>query len=507
MLIGVGAYDHHDRLPNITAAARNVTDLSELLSGPNGTFNSENCESLIDPVSTSRIGEVLDDAAEQASDTLLVYYTGHGVLDSRGRLHLALPHTHPDRIRWTALPFATLREAILESPARTRILILDCCFSGRAFESLSDGPDAVLGQADIEGTYTITSSARNEPSFAPADQPHTAFTAALLAAAVLIPGRRLDDLYTDIQHFLRRRGHPEPQRRAVNTAGDLVLFPESDRVAYTLVHDLLDPFGPFEPTVFSRLNTSRAWTDASRAEAFARSFPDPREQADALEFFAGVLASTDPASTEAIPLYEQTLVERERVLGPDHPDTLAARNNLADAYHSVGRVPETIPLYERILVDSERILGLDHPDTVAACANLATAYRLGRRLDKAIPLYERTLTEAERILGPDHPDTLAARGNLAAAYELGGQPNKARPPSRNDCNAIIVPPGAGGAGGPNGGGGGGAGAGIYHPAIGYMPGSPGQPGGGPMGGGGGGAPGGNGGDGGGGPIPDRPPSA
>jgi hypothetical protein len=35
--------------------------------------------------------------------------------------------------------------------------------------------------------------------------------------------------------------------------------------------------------------------------------------------------------TEAILLHERNLVDRERVLGPDHPDTLAARDNLAAA--------------------------------------------------------------------------------------------------------------------------------------------------------------------------------
>ena len=31
-------------------------------------------------------------------------------------------------------------------------------------------------------------------------------------------------------------------------------------------------------------------------------------------------------------MHEQTLADRERLLGPDHPDTLASRDNLANAY-------------------------------------------------------------------------------------------------------------------------------------------------------------------------------
>jgi hypothetical protein len=228
VLIGVGTYDHPERLHHIPAAANNLADLHQLLTAPSGSLSTQNCWTVANPASSAQIGHILEDAAEQATDTLLVYYTGHGVLDRRGRLHLALTGTHPDRTRWTALPFSTLREAILDSPATTRILILDCCFSGRAFEALSDGPDAVLGQADIAGTYTITSSARNETSFAPTGERHTAFTAALLAAAAGTPGLPLDDLYTHTHRHLQRHGHPRPQRRATNAAGRIILFPDTN---------------------------------------------------------------------------------------------------------------------------------------------------------------------------------------------------------------------------------------------------------------------------------------
>ncbi|WP_425320945.1 tetratricopeptide repeat protein [Actinomyces bowdenii] len=52
-----------------------------------------------------------------------------------------------------------------------------------------------------------------------------------------------------------------------------------------------------------------------------------------------------------MPLYEQNLADRERVLGADHPSTLASRNNLAYAYGAVGDLGRAIPLYERTLAD------------------------------------------------------------------------------------------------------------------------------------------------------------
>ena len=39
---------------------------------------------------------------------------------------------------------------------------------------------------------------------------------------------------------------------------------------------------------------------------------------------------------QTIPVYEQTLTDRTRVLGPDHPDTRTAQRNLARA-HADGR--------------------------------------------------------------------------------------------------------------------------------------------------------------------------
>ena len=36
-------------------------------------------------------------------------------------------------------------------------------------------------------------------------------------------------------------------------------------------------------------------------------------------------------------MHEQALAARERILGPDHPDTLNTRNNLALAYRDAGR--------------------------------------------------------------------------------------------------------------------------------------------------------------------------
>ena len=124
---------------------------------------------------------------------------------------------------------------------------------------------------------------------------------------------------------------------------------------------------------------------------------------------------------EAIELYEQVLADQERVLGPDHPNTLEARNNLAGAYDDIGRFGEAIELFERVLFERERVLGPDNPDTLITRNNLACAYDSAGRFGEAIELFERVLADRVRVLGPDHPDTLTTRNNLACAYDSAGR--------------------------------------------------------------------------------------
>ena len=112
-------------------------------------------------------------------------------------------------------------------------------------------------------------------------------------------------------------------------------------------------------------------------------------------------------------------------LGPDHPDTLASRNNLAATYRDAGRLDKAIALYEQILEDSINVLGPDHPSTLTSRLNLAGAYRASGRLEEAITLYEQVFSGRSRVLGPDHRSTFTARDDLAATYWEAGRLDEA----------------------------------------------------------------------------------
>jgi tetratricopeptide (TPR) repeat protein len=124
---------------------------------------------------------------------------------------------------------------------------------------------------------------------------------------------------------------------------------------------------------------------------------------------------------EATRYYEQTVADRTRVLGPDHPDTLTSRQNLVFAYLSAGRFAEAISLGEQVLTDSERVLGPDHLVALSIRAPLSSAYARAGRHEEAVSMGEQTLGDRQRVLGPDHPATFGARNNLAYVYAAAGR--------------------------------------------------------------------------------------
>jgi hypothetical protein len=61
----------------------------------------------------------------------------------------------------------------------------------------------------------------------------------------------------------------------------------------------------------------------------------------------------------------------ERVLGPEHPDTLRVRHNLARWTGEAGDAAAARDQYAALLPIRERVLGPEHPDTVTTRASLA----------------------------------------------------------------------------------------------------------------------------------------
>ncbi|MFF0000320.1 caspase family protein [Streptomyces avermitilis] len=225
MLIGVPTYSSAD-LAEIPAVRDNLTALWKVLTGEHGLLPVDHCQVLGDqdqPLDKATLGSALAVARLEATDLLLVYYAGHGLLDEEGLLHLTLADAEPDNVAYTAVPLEVVKRELSRARARARVLVLDCCFSGRAVAAMSTPGSLVAGQLEVTGTFTLTSTTATAPSHAPPGATYTAFTEALLGALRAPGPLTLDEIYAYVDRDLAGRGLPRPQRRSVNAASDLVL--------------------------------------------------------------------------------------------------------------------------------------------------------------------------------------------------------------------------------------------------------------------------------------------
>lgn len=189
-------------LPWLPAAPRNLDALRHTLADTaTGVFGR--CVRVPDSASAAETGAALHAAASAATDVLLVYYTGFGVLDDRGRLCLAVADS-------SAVVMAHVRDELAASPAAVRVLILDARLPARAID-----------QTDVDGTYVLTTTATTVRALGPPGEAHTAFTAALLSA--LDRPLTLDEIHARIDTDLTGRDLPRPRRRPCGAAADLVL--------------------------------------------------------------------------------------------------------------------------------------------------------------------------------------------------------------------------------------------------------------------------------------------
>ncbi|MGV9539845.1 caspase family protein [Nocardia beijingensis] len=309
VLVGASSYADRD-LADLPSVRANVTDLAEILTSDHGTdLPAAHCTVITEDRPIAELGARVERAAEDAEGLLLFYYAGHGLPDSSGGLYLTLPSTRTTTLRWTGLPFETIREAFAESRARNRVVILDCCYSGRAIgDRMSSSAPTLTGQLDVDGTFTLTSTPRNELAMAPPGAIHTAFTGELIT--LLTEGDpegpellTLGHIYQRLRWTMDQRGLPLPERCGTRTADLLALAPNRGN----------------------------------------RGAP---------------ISATDR--------YAEQVRQRTAALGPDHLAVLAMRDRHAFAVGESGAAAEAARLYAGLAADFARLLAADHPETLRA---------------------------------------------------------------------------------------------------------------------------------------------
>jgi hypothetical protein len=221
ILIGASQFEKDDNLLPLPAVKNNVRDLRALFADPKVMgIPDNNIISIVDELSREEILLQLESSVKKASDTLIIYYAGHGVPYEKA-LYLATTNTEFSKPQRTgALAFSEIRHLAMDisvSTARKIIFILDCCYSGLAREEKYQR----IGKKDI-----FIMAAASEIAKAPPGEIHTAFTREFLR--ILDKGidnhqktLTLLDIYENLKNQLVDKGFPKPQQVIFNEAYNL----------------------------------------------------------------------------------------------------------------------------------------------------------------------------------------------------------------------------------------------------------------------------------------------
>jgi len=95
---------------------------------------------------------------------------------------------------------------------------------------------------------------------------------------------------------------------------------------------------------------------------------------------------------------------------------LVSTSNLAVQLRILGDYSQARALQEDALERWRKVLGDDHPSTLASAANLAVDFSMTGQHEQARTLHEETLARRRRVFGDDHPSTRGSARDLS--YEL-----------------------------------------------------------------------------------------
>ncbi|KAJ5918235.1 FabD/lysophospholipase-like protein [Penicillium verhagenii] len=150
---------------------------------------------------------------------------------------------------------------------------------------------------------------------------------------------------------------------------------------------------------------------AHAQQAVSGDDKDSKEKAD-LATICGTCLEEDGRYREAEVMYHISLNFRERVLGPEHPDTLLSINHLGTTLDSQGKYKDAEVHCRRAAQEQERLLGPEHGHTLTSLRDLAEVLLHQGKYEEAEAMSQQVLESLGKVLEPNHPDILISMSSL-----------------------------------------------------------------------------------------------
>jgi hypothetical protein len=118
--------------------------------------------------------------------------------------------------------------------------------------------------------------------------------------------------------------------------------------------------------------------------------------------------------------WREVAVRSERLLGPDHPDTLIAAGQLTDALVAAGQHADAVQCARYVLDGRDRVLGPGHPAAAAARISLGRALAASGEAGQALQVLRDAAARSEQTYGHGDLQALTVLDDYAAAFLAAG---------------------------------------------------------------------------------------
>lgn len=222
-LIAVSRYPKDEGLHDLLHAEDNANKLRETLTSDKIGINRKNITTITNPEDKNFVLDKLDDVASQKGvRNLIVYYSGHGILDSDSH-YLTLSNSTVEKIYLNGVKVNDISDILERKRKLNVIFIIDSCFSENAFDNFH-----------ARNFLLMASSAKNRTSKYPVDADYSAFTNEIIDALAngvdnsknTITWR---DVYRHTKQNLSQKGFPAPKISAQNEVDDVVIAQNSKK--------------------------------------------------------------------------------------------------------------------------------------------------------------------------------------------------------------------------------------------------------------------------------------